>query len=58
MKAPAPKPKAGRKKPELLPALASSKRVKEYQEYLESDYAAYRVHGFPPMDFKAFCLGY
>jgi hypothetical protein len=55
MKAPAPKPKASRKKPELPPALASSKRAKEYKEYLESDYAAYRVHGFQPMDFKAFC---
>ena len=55
MKASAPKPKAGRKKPEHPPALASSKRRKEYQEYLESDYAAYRVHKFQPMDFKAFC---
>ena len=55
MKDPAPKPKTGRKKPEHPPALASSRRRKEYQEYLESDYAAYRVHSFQPMDFKAFC---
>ena len=54
-KAPVPKPKASRKKPEHPPALASSRRRKEYQEYLESDYAAYRVHSFQPMDFKAFC---
>jgi len=55
MKAPAPKPKAGRKKPELLPALANSKRVKEYEYYLQNDYAAHRVHEFHPMSYKAFC---
>jgi hypothetical protein len=51
----APKPKAGRRKPESVPALANSKRVKDYQEYLENDYAAHRVHKFHPMNFKAFC---
>ena len=55
MKAPSPKAKTGRKEPENLPALADSKRVKEYQEYLQNDYAAHRVHEFQPMDFKAFC---
>ena len=51
----APKPKANRKKPESVPALASSKRVKDYKEYLQNDYAAHRMHGFQPMDYKAFC---
>ena len=55
MKASSPKPKVGRKKPESVPALASSKRVKDYQEYLQNDYAAHRKHGFQPMDYKAFC---
>ncbi|MGB7570634.1 MAG: hypothetical protein WBL87_02645 [Methanothrix sp.] len=50
-----PRPTAGRKKPESVPALASSKRVKDYKEYLQNDYAAHRMHGFQPMDFKAFC---
>jgi len=55
MKAPSQKSKACRKNPELLPALANSKRVKEYEEYLQNDYAAYRVHEFQPMNYKAFC---
>ena len=55
VKAPSQKPNAGRKKAESIPALANSKRVKDYEEYLENDYAAHRVHGFQPMDFKAFC---
>jgi len=55
MKASSPKPKTSRKKPESVPALASSKRVKDYQEYLHNDYAAHRMHGFQPMDYKAFC---
>ena len=50
-----PRPTAGRKKPESVPALASSKRVKDYQEYLQNDYAAHRMHEFQPMDYKAFC---
>ena len=54
VKAPSQKSKAGRKKPEPLPALADSKRVKEYQEYLQNDYAAHRVHEFHPMDYKTF----
>jgi hypothetical protein len=55
MKASNPRPKTGRKKPESVPALASSKRVKDYKEYLQNDYAAHRKHGFQPMDYKAFC---
>jgi hypothetical protein len=55
VKAPSPKSKAGRKNTESVPALANSKRVKEYQEYLENDYAAHRVHEFHPMSYKAFC---
>jgi hypothetical protein len=55
MKAPSQKSKACRKNPELLPALADSKRVKEYEEYLHSDYAAHSVHEFQPMSYKAFC---
>jgi hypothetical protein len=55
MKASTPKPKAGRKRPESVPALADSKRVKDYQEYLQNDYAAHRVHEFQPMDYRAFC---
>ena len=55
MKAPSPKSTAGRKNTESVPALANSKRVKEYQEYLQNDYAAHRVHEFRPMDYKAFC---
>ena len=55
VKAPSPKSTAGRKKPESIPALANSKRVKDYQEYLQNDYAAHRVHEFRPMDYKAFC---
>jgi len=50
-----PKPKTGRKRPESIPALANSKRVKDYEYYLQNDYAAHRVHKFQPMDFKAFC---
>ncbi|MDD2837117.1 MAG: hypothetical protein PHY05_13330 [Methanothrix sp.] len=55
VKAPSPKSKAGRKNTESIPALANSKRVKDYQEYLENDYAAHRVHEFHPMSYKAFC---
>jgi hypothetical protein len=55
VKAPSPKSTAGRKEPENLPALADSKRVKDYQEYLQNDYAAHRVHEFHPMNYKAFC---
>jgi len=55
MKACIPKPKIGRKRPESIPALANSRRVRDYQEYLQNDYAAHRMHGFQPMDFKAFC---
>ena len=55
VKGPSQKSKAGRKKPESIPALANSKRVKGYQEYLENDYAAHRVHEFHPMNYKAFC---
>ena len=55
MKASTPKPKAGRRKPESVPALADSKRVKDYEYYLQNDYAAHRVHEFQPMDYKAFC---
>jgi len=55
VKAPSPKSKASRKKPEHLPALANSKRVKDYEEYLHNDYAAHRVHEFNPMEYKAFC---
>jgi hypothetical protein len=55
VKAPSQQSKAGRKEPENLPALADSKRVKEYQEYLQNDYAAHRVHEFHPMDYKNFC---
>lgn len=55
MKATTPKPKTGRRKPEYIPALANSKRVKDYEDYLHSDYAAHRVHEFRPMDYKAFC---
>jgi len=55
MKASTPKPKSGRRKPESVPVLANSKRVKDYQEYLQNDYAAHRVHEFQPMDYKAFC---
>jgi hypothetical protein len=55
MKASTPKPKAGRRKPESVPALADSKRVKDYEYYLQNDYAAHRVHEFQPMDYRAFC---
>lgn len=55
MKACTPKPKTGRKRHESIPALANSKRVRDYQEYLQNDYAAHRMHEFQPMDFKAFC---
>jgi hypothetical protein len=55
VKAPSPKSKAGRKNTESVPALANSKRVKDYEEYLENDYAAHRVHKFHPMNYKAFC---
>lgn len=55
MKAPSRKPKAGRKKPESVPALADSKMVKDYEYYLQNDYAAHRVHEFQPMDYRAFC---
>ncbi len=55
VKAPSQRSKAGRKNTESVPALANSKRVKEYQEYLVNDYAAHRVHEFHPMSFKAFC---
>jgi hypothetical protein len=55
VKAPSPKCKAGRKNTESIPALANSKRVKDYQEYLVNDYAAHRVHEFHPMSYKAFC---
>jgi len=55
VKAPSPKSQTGRKKPESVPALANSKRVKDYEEYLENDYAAHRVHKFYPMTYKAFC---
>ena len=55
VKAPSQQSKAGRKKPESIPALANSKRVKDYEEYLENDYAAHRVHKFHPMSYKAFC---
>ena len=55
VKAPSQKSKTGRKEPENLPALADSKRVKEYEEYLQNDYAAHRVHEFHPMDYKNFC---
>ncbi len=47
--------KARREKLGLLPALASPKRVREYKEYLQNDYAAHSVHEFRPMGFKAFC---
>ena len=49
------KSKVGRKKPESIPALADSKRVKEYEEYLQNDHAAHRVREFQPMDYKNFC---
>ncbi len=55
VKAPSQQSKASRKKPGNLPALANSKRVKDYEEYLENDYAAHRVHEFHPMSYKAFC---
>jgi hypothetical protein len=55
VKAPSQRSKAGRKNTESVPALANSKRVKDYQEYLENDYAAHRVHEFHPMSYKAFC---
>lgn len=55
VKAPSQRSKAGRKNTESVPALANSKRVKEYEEYLENDYAAHRVHKFHPMEYKAFC---
>lgn len=55
MKACTPKPKTGRKRPESIPALANSKRIRDYEEYLQNDYAAHRMHEFQPMDFKAFC---
>jgi hypothetical protein len=55
VKAPSQKFKACRKKPESVPALADSKRVKEYEDYLHSDYAAHSVHEFQPMNYKAFC---
>jgi hypothetical protein len=55
VKAPSQKSKVGRKNMESIPALANSKRVKEYEEYLQNDYAAHRVHEFHPMDYKNFC---
>ena len=55
VKAPSQKSKAGRKEPKNLPALADSKRVKDYEEYLQNDYAAHRMHEFRPMDYKNFC---
>ena len=55
VKAPSQKSKAGRKNTESIPALADSKRVKEYKEYLQNDYAAHRMHEFQPMDYKNFC---
>lgn len=55
VKAPSPKSKTGRKNTESIPALANSKRVKEYEYYLQNDYAAHRVHEFHPMNYKAFC---
>jgi hypothetical protein len=55
VKAPSQRSKAGRKNTESVPALANSKRVKDYEEYLENDYAAHRVHEFQPMNYKAFC---
>ena len=55
MKAPSKKSKAGRKESESIPVLANSKRVKEYEEYLQNDYAAHRVREFQPMDYKNFC---
>ena len=55
MKTPSQQSKASRKNTESIPALANSKRVREYQEYLENDYAAHRVHKFHPMNYKAFC---
>ena len=55
VKAPSQKSKAGRKNTESIPALANSKRVKEYEEYLQNDHAAHRVREFQPMDYKNFC---
>jgi hypothetical protein len=55
MKAPSKKSKSSWKRPEFIQTLNNSKRGKEYKEYLQNDYAAHRVHGFQPMDFKAFC---
>jgi hypothetical protein len=55
VKAPSQRSKVGRKNTESIPALADSKRVKEYEYYLQNDYAAHRVHEFQPMNFKAFC---
>ncbi len=55
VKAPSQKSKAGRKNTESIPALANSKRVKEYEYYLQNDYAAHSVHEFQPMDYKNFC---
>jgi len=55
IKPPSQMSKARRKKPEHVPALADSKRVKEYKEYLQNNYAAHRMHEFQPMDYKAFC---
>ncbi|MFA6371002.1 MAG: hypothetical protein WCW68_00105 [Methanothrix sp.] len=55
VKASSPKSRAGRKNTESVLALANSKRVKDYEEYLENDYAAHRVHEFHPMSYKAFC---
>ncbi len=55
MKVSTPKPKTGRKNTESIPALASPKRVKDYEEYLHNDYAAHRVHEFQPMSYKSFC---
>jgi hypothetical protein len=55
VKTPSQRSKASRKNTESVPALANSKRVKDYEEYLENDYAAHRVHEFHPMNYKAFC---
>ena len=55
VKAPSLKATAGRKNTESVPVLADSKRVKDYEEYLENDNAAHRVHKFHPMSYKAFC---
>lgn len=55
VKAPSQNCRAGRKNTESIPALANSKRVKDYEYYLQNDYAAHRMHKFQPMDYKNFC---